>query len=92
MNELELFGVALMPLIAALVEFAKKTFGLPTTYAPIATGILAVAGYWLASYITENPEAAGDVKFWFNALVVFLGASGIYAVTKFYGGKLRGKK
>jgi len=87
MDNLELFGIALMPLIVAVVEFLKKTFGLPTDYAPVVSAILAVAGYWLISYVSQNPDMAASAEFWINALVIFLGASGFYGVVKHYGKK-----
>lgn len=79
---LSLFGIALMPVIMALVDLLKKV-GMPTAAAPYVTGILSAGFFYLTQYIEWHPELAPQVELWLNVLVIFLGASGFYAVKKY---------
>lgn len=88
LDELQLFGLPLMALIVAIVQ-AAKALGMDVKYAPWVTGVLAALGYGVIQYIEVNPEAAVWVQYVLEALYVFLGASGLYAVGKFAGERLR---
>jgi hypothetical protein len=88
--DLSLFDIALMPIIVAVVE-AIKGFGMPTKWAPLLTGVLAVGGYVLSQQIELNPAIAPAVQYGFNILLVFLGTTGVYAIGKFTLKQIRGK-
>lgn len=92
MNGIELVvgGIALLPIIVALVEGLKR-IGLPTKYAPLANAVLSVLGYGIMVVLGLDiaqglvvagmplPEFVGHVL---TALIVFLGAAGLYDRTQ----------
>lgn len=82
LDELQLFGLPLMVLVVAVVQ-AARALGMDVKYAPWLTGVLAALGYGAIQYIEFNPQAAVWVQYVIEALYIFLGASGLYAVGKF---------
>jgi hypothetical protein len=89
--DLTLFDIALMPLIVAIVQVAKN-LGMPTKWAPLLTGLLAIGGYILSQQVIINPAIAPIVEYWLNVLLVFLGATGIYGIGKWSIEQLTGPK
>lgn len=89
LDQLQIFGLPLMALVVSLVQ-AAKALGMDVKYAPWLTGVLAAAGYGAIQYIEFNPMAAGWVQYVLEALYIFLGASGLYAVGKFTVKRLNG--
>jgi hypothetical protein len=86
MPELTIGAIALAPVIAALVEGAKH-IGLPSQFAPLLNAILSVVAYLVVSvYLIAHPEAVQITTVIVNALVIFLGAAGVYTTAKFATG------
>jgi hypothetical protein len=77
MPELQLAGVALAPVIVALVGVAKK-LGMDTRYAPWLNGGLSVAFYGLMVLSQLVPGTLEPMTYAVNALVIFLAAAGFY--------------
>ena len=78
MNDmLILEGVALAPIIAALIEVAK-TLGLDVKYAPWFNAALSVLGFAAIIYVQQNPALAEPLVIALNALVIFLTTAGFY--------------
>ncbi len=75
-------GIAIAPLVVALVALAKK-LGLPAEYAPYANGGLAVALWLVATQVVGlNPAVDEVVKVVAAAVVIFLSASGVHQFGK----------
>lgn len=75
--DLTIGGIALIPVIVALVELAKM-LGLPVDFAPWLTGALAVVGYVLVILVTAHPEFLQAVTVGLTAVIIFLSATGLY--------------
>lgn len=87
MPDLTFGSIALMPVIVGIVEFAKRYFGLQTKHAPIATAILSVIGYAVIVITQQNPDLSQPAEHAIQAIIVFLGSSGLYSVGKSAAGK-----
>jgi len=75
-------GVAIAPLIVALIELLKG-FGLPVKFAPALCGVLAVGAYVVSAVvIPAYPEVAVYAQWIVGALLVFLTATGAYQIVK----------
>ena len=85
MTELIIGGIALAPVIVALVELAKK-LGLPSEYAPLANGALSVVALVVIVLLADNPEWQTLATVVVNALVLFLSGAGLYTTVKHYNG------
>ena len=79
--DLTIGGIALVPLIVALVEIAKQ-IGLETKYAPWLIGFLSVVGYVLVEGIKMYPQYENYVIMALTMLLVFLSSTGFYTVAK----------
>lgn len=88
--EMTIGGIALLPIIVALVEVAK-TIGMKTSWAPWLTGILSVIGYVLVLFTQSYPEYTSYVVSALTILTIFLGSTGLYTVAKNTASALRGK-
>lgn len=83
MPELTIGAIALAPVIAAIVEGAKR-IGLPSRFAPLLNAILSVIAYLVVSiYVVSHPESVQLATIIVNSLVIFLGAAGVYTTAKF---------
>lgn len=75
-------GVAIAPLIVALIEWLKNQ-GLPSQYAAWLCGGLAVVAYVVSAIlIPMYPDLAQYAQWVVGALVVFLTSTGVYQLTK----------
>jgi hypothetical protein len=75
-------GMAIAPLVVALVALAKQ-LGMDTKYAPWLNGGLSVVLWLAATVAIPAYPVVGDIaKVIVGALVVFLGASGVYQFGK----------
>ena len=79
--ELTVGGVALVPIIVALCELAKRA-GLADKYVPILNAALSLAGYTLVVVITQKPEVLQPAMIVLNGLLVMLSAVGAYRAVK----------
>ena len=79
--ELVIGGIALPPIIAGLIQLAKK-LGLPDGYAPVANLILQVVGYGAMMLLGIYPEYLDWVVFGLKVAVGFLTAAGFYTTVK----------
>lgn len=79
--DLTINGIALLPIIVAVVELAKR-LGLKTDYAPWLTGVLSVLGYVLVQGVKVYPEYTNYVVMVLTAVLVFLSSTGLYTVGK----------
>lgn len=70
-------GLALPPIIVAVVELAKR-LGMPTKYAPYLNGLLSLLGYGAVILTQLKPETTSLVTYVLGGLVVFLMGAGIY--------------
>ena len=77
MENVQLFGITLAPVILALVQLLKL-WGLPSRAAPWAAFILSVFGVWLVEYIALGPGNVEFVEWAFTMLVSFLASMGLY--------------
>jgi hypothetical protein len=77
---LTIAGVAVMPLILALVEMAKR-FGLTTDYAPVVAIGLGIALVSLTQGFTVDAIVTG--------LIVGLSASGLWSASPSFGRMLK---
>lgn len=76
-------GVAVAPLIVALIEVLKNHYGLDIKYAPALCGILSIVAYVVSAIIIPAyPEVSRYAQWVVGALVVFLTATGAYKVSK----------
>jgi len=75
--DLILEGVALAPIISAIIEVAKK-LGLDVKYAPWLNAALSVLAFALIVVINNNPTLAQPAVIAVNALVIFLTTAGFY--------------
>ncbi len=76
-EDLELFGIALTPVIAGLVQ-ALKALGMPSRLAPWAVTIFSMVAVATIGYVDANPEAGSMVEFFLNLLIYILGSVGFY--------------
>jgi len=83
-------GIALLPIIVALVELAKG-LGMKTSWAPWLTGFLSVVGYVLVMFTQSYPEYTSYVVSALTILTIFLGSTGLYTIGKNTVSALRGK-
>ena len=86
MKELIIAGIALAPIIAALVELAKKV-GLPSNYAPILNAVLSALAYVGLTVLDIYPGYTDIVVVVLQVLMIFLSAAGVYTTAKFLRGK-----
>jgi len=77
MPELQISGIAMVPVIVALVQLAR-VFGLSKEYAWLANALLSVLVYILIVLIQGNPALAEPVNIVLNGLVIFLASAGFY--------------
>lgn len=75
---LEFGGIALAPVIVAVVELLKRV-GLPTQYAPVANAVLSALVYVGITYVNAGTIPAGLVGYVLNTLLYFLSAYGLYS-------------
>lgn len=73
-GQMELYGVALVPLILALVEMAKR-IGLPEKWSPVLSVVLGLVGGFLL--FLDDPIQGAVV-----GLALGLSATGLYSGTK----------
>jgi len=79
--ELYLGGVALAPVIAAVIA-GLRLLGLPKKFAPWANFILMAVAYAGVIYVTNVPESLDVATFVLNTLVGFLAVAGLYDRTQ----------
>jgi len=79
--ELSIAGVALAPVIVALVQGAKA-LGLPSKYAPLLNAALSVAVFAAVVYLSQNPQYETVASYVVNALVIFLSGAGLYTTVQ----------
>lgn len=77
--DLNLGGIALAPVIVALIELAKR-LGLPNKYAIYANAVLSVLAYVAIFYLTSHAEAMPWGIAIVKALTIFLATAGLYDV------------
>jgi len=77
MENVQLFGITLAPVILATVQLLKM-WGLPSRFAPIAALILSVFGVWLVEYVAVGPGNVEFIEWALTMLVSFLGSMGLY--------------
>lgn len=70
-------GVALAPIIVALIEMLKA-LGVPVKYAPWINGLLSLVGYGAVMFLTLKPEYTSVAMWVLGGLIVFLTAAGFY--------------
>ena len=75
-------GIALAPIIVALVEVAKKYLGLPSNYAPLANAALSALAYVGMTVLGYYPGYTDWVVVGLTVLTVFLSAAGFYTTAK----------
>lgn len=73
--DFEVYGVAAVPLIIALVEFTKR-IGLPAKFSPVLSVVIGIVLGFIA-YGTSEP-----VKSIITGLVAGLSAVGLWSATK----------
>lgn len=83
MPELTIGGIALIPIIVALVEAAKRYAGVPSEYAPVLNGVLSVAGLLAMQYVGAHPEYEDEAVLVLQALILFLANAGLYETARF---------
>ena len=86
MEDLIIGGIALGPIITALVQLAKK-FGLPSGYAPYLNAGLSVLGYFGMVMLGLHPGFTEWVVVVLQILIIFLSAAGVYSTVKWASGK-----
>jgi drug/metabolite transporter (DMT)-like permease len=74
---LEVLGIALVPIIVALVSLAKH-FGLPHDKARWLNAGLSVLGVILVQAIEFRPDWGPEAKVVLESVIVFLSAAGFY--------------
>jgi hypothetical protein len=77
MPELQLVGIALAPVIVALVGMAKAV-GMSSKYAPWLNGGLSVFFYGLMILTQLVPGSVEPMTYGLNAVVIFLVSAGFY--------------
>ena len=75
--ELQIGTIAIVPIIVALIQVAKK-LGLPSHLAPWVNGGLALVFFALMTVVTQQPELLAPVTIGLNALIIFLVGAGVY--------------
>ncbi len=88
MPDLVLGGILLAPIIAALVELAKR-YGLPPDKAPFANLLLSALAGFQVLVVQNKPELLSPVALALQVLILFLAAAGVYTTSKWAGEKLR---
>ena len=81
MGEITLYGMSAVVLIVAVVQ-GLKTLGLRDEWAPWATLVVAVLGAVAVQLLVYVPGAEPIIKTVVLAVVLFLGATGGYTVSK----------
>ena len=76
-SELVLAGVAMAPIIVALVELLKQA-GLPSRYAPWANALMSLFTYGMIVLVDKGTIDVTLIGYLINALVIFLTAAGVY--------------
>lgn len=76
--ELVIGGIALLPIVVGIVEFAKRVFDLPSEHAPILNGTLTAMAYALMVFVRNNPGYEEIVAGVLMGVVVFLANAGFY--------------
>lgn len=89
MPDLVIGGIALAPLIVAIVAVATH-LKMPKEYAPWLNAALSVAAFGFVVFLSESPEYVTLAGYIINALVIFLSAAGFYTTVKFGVEKARG--
>ena len=77
---LEIGGIALSPVIVAIVELMKQYKIIKAEWAIWANAILSVAAYILVWYTGAHPESITIISTILNALIVFLTGVGVYHI------------
>jgi hypothetical protein len=86
MPELIIGGIALAPIIAALVQVFKRV-GLPSQYAPYANVVLSALAAIAVLFVSGHPEYLPSVTLALQVLVLFLSTAGFYTTAKWAVGK-----
>ena len=81
--ELVIGGIALAPIIVALIELAKR-LGLPSGYAPYLNAVLSVIAYVAVYYLGLYPGYTDWVVIGLNILLIFLSGAGLYTTVKHF--------
>lgn len=79
--DLTIGGIALLPIIVALVELAKQ-LGMDVKYAPWLTGVLSVIGYIMVQGVNMFPQYESYVVMVLTMALVFLSTTGLYTIAK----------
>lgn len=77
---ISLGGVALAPVIVAIIELLKRTGIVKDDWAAWVNAGLSVAAYFAVWYVGQYPESLSVASVIINALVVFLTGAGVYHV------------
>ena len=75
--ELVINNIYIMPIIIALVQFAKG-IGLPTKFAPWLNGVLSVAFFGLMVFLKHRPDLETVVVAVLSGMILFLVNAGVY--------------
>lgn len=79
--ELQIGGIALIPVIFAAVEGLKR-LGVPKDIAPWVTAGLSVVGYIGVLVVTDTPGYEKPIVMGLEMLIVFLAGTGLYVRTR----------
>jgi len=79
--DLNIGGIALAPVIVALIELAKK-FGLPSKYAIYVNAAFSVGAYFATFYLTSHAEVLPWGIAVIKAFIIFLTTAGLYDVSQ----------
>lgn len=80
MPELIVGGIALSPIIVALVELAKRYGNLSTEHAPLLNGLLTVGALAFVVFIQNNPTHTDIATLAIYGVTLFLGNAGLYVM------------
>lgn len=86
MEDLIIGGIVLGPVIAALVELAKR-IGFPSQYAPYLNLVLSALGYFGMVLLDLHPGYTEWVVVALQILISILTAAGVYSTVKWAIGK-----
>lgn len=84
MDNFVLYGIAVAPLIVALVELAKRSTGVCARHAPLLALALGV-GFAVAAKL-DRPEFGTWLEVVILGLMAGLSASGMYSGVRYYRG------
>ena len=84
--ELQIGGILLVPIIAGILELAKRG-GLETKWVPWLNVALSVTAYTLVQLVAARPEWQEPAVIILQGVMIALAAAGFYSTTRYYNGK-----